>query len=630
MKDLLRTLALLVLLLAASGLCHASAQPSDPPDNRIDPTTGRERVVYPPPRHFDHLHMRLEIDIPDMAVPRFRARQTLSVAPIGRPRQTLVLDAAPPPTLRVERVALAGRALAFQQIDQAEAPENLRRIGTLGSLIINLPAPVPPGQRIDVVIDYEAHYPEATGEGLTWSAGDPNGKSLTNRYAQIHSQGQSQHNHTWFPCHDFPNERLTTELIVTVEDPYTVTSNGRLVSSRLAPSPRGTASRTTWHWLQDKPHPNYLVSLVVGRFSIVAIPPKRPAKVPLNMDGRPVPCYLLVPVGAEKTARAAFEQTPAMIAFMAELTGHPYPWDKYSQAFVRHFAWAGMENTSATTLKDEYAYAEPGEEDDLIIHEIAHQWFGNLLTCKSWEHIWLNEGWASYAEALWAEHAAGPDPERRRTAYQASIAEFLSAQRLTNRTYAPLFPPMVTNRYGSPEEVFLSPNDVYAKGAVVLHMLRLKMGDEAFFAGTRLYVRRFAFREVETDDFRRCMEEASGLSLERFFDQWCHRPGLPRLNVAFDWRGATDAEMGDEPESGNLTITIDQVQRIDHDNPAYAFTLPVHVRAGGHTYIRYIEVDSRTTSYSLRLPVPASAVDIDPDMTVAALTRITRRLPTAR
>lgn len=629
---LLSIQALLVVLAPAEG---------SPPESRIHAETGRERAVYPPSRHFEQIHMRLEIDIPDMSEPFFRARQTLTVAAIGSARQVFVLDAAPPPMLRILAVSADGRPLRFEQAERSRSPAAPRHHGTRGMLSITFPQPLPAGGRTDVVIEYEASYPGALGTGLTWTPADPAGPSETDRFAQIHSQGQAQHNHTWFPCHDFPNERLTTELVVTVEDPYAVNSNGRLVGSRLgSPSPDGKP-RTTWHWIQDKPHVNYLVSLVVGRFSLVAVPPSGPDMTPINMDGRPVSCYLLVPIGSEATARAAFARTPDMIAFFGERFGHPYPWDKYSQVFVRQFAWGGMENTSATTLQEEYAQAEPGDEDDLIAHEIAHQWFGNLVTCKSWEHLWLNEGWASFAEALWTEHAAGPEPHERRRAYQAKIAEFLTLQRISNRTHAPLFPPMVSNRYHNPDETFLKPNDVYAKGAVVLHMLRQRLGDDAFFEGTRRYIDRFAFQQVETDDFRHVMEEVSGLSLERFFEQWCYRPGLPRIDIAMEW-----ADDPGEERAGELKITIEQTQRIDAANPAYAFTLPVHIRArmapqralrevesddsaSDHVYIRYIEVDARTTEVTFELPHRPDRVDFDPDMTVAAITRITHALPAA-
>jgi aminopeptidase N len=600
--------------------------PAAAADGRIDGQTGREMAVYPPARHFDHRHMRLEIDIPDMSVPMFRARQTLTMEAIGAPRGQVEVDAAPPPNLRVEAVSLGGRSLEFRHEARATSPESPRHHGTTGVLRISLPEPVAPGATINIQIDYEANYPEATGTGLTWSAGDPAGAGETDRWAQIHSQGQPQHNHRWFPCHDFPNDRLTTELLVTVEDPYIVGSNGRLVSTRLATPSASGRSRTTWHWLQDRPHPAYLVSLVVGRFSIVAITPPAPEGATVNLDGRPVQCTLLTPIGAEQSAAAAFSNTPAMVNFFSEVFGHPYPWAKYSTAFVREFAWGGMENTSATTVREEFAYSEPGEEDDLIAHEIAHQWTGNLVTTRSWEHLWLNEGWASYSEALWAEHQASAEGgPRQRRAYQRKIAGFLTVQRATNRTTAPGFPPMVSNRYTDPEETFLKANDVYARGAVVLHMLRQKIGDEAFFGGTRLYINRFAFGEVETDDFRRCMEETSGLSLERFFAQWCYRPGLPRLEIAMEWTEAADGDE-DAAGGGELRIIVNQVQQIDADNPAYAFTLPVHIRTEAGTKVRMIEMDTRQAVARYALASKPTNIIIDPDMTVAAFTRITKRL----
>jgi aminopeptidase N len=615
----------LALTLALTFLPALAARPQATADGRIDDRTGRELAVYPPPRHFSHRHMRLEIDIPDMSVPTFRARQTLTIEAIGAGRRVLLLDAAPPPSLRVLRVTAAGRELEYlhePRIASADAP---RHHSASGALRITFPEPIAPGGALDVVIEYEANYAEATGSGLTWTPGDPAGAGETDRFAQIHSQGQPQHNHRWFPCHDFPNERMTTELIVTVEDPYIVSSNGRLVSTRLAAPDVSGRPRTNWHWLQDKPHASYLVSLVVGRFSIVALPPRNGEPAPINMDGRPVHCTLLTPLGSEQTAARAFASTPAMLTFLGELFGHPYPWAKYSQSLVREFAWGGMENTSATTLREEYAHSQPGEEDDLIMHEAAHQWMGNLVTCRSWEHLWLNEGWASFAEALWAEHTAFRDgPVHQRTAYQRKIAEFLTAQRATNRTTAPRFPAMVSNRYNDPEETFAKANDVYARGAVVLHMLRQKLGDEAFFAGTRLYISRFAFKEVETDDFRRCLEETSGLSLERFFAQWCYRPGLPRVDIALEW--INEKGGGEASGPGELRIVVRQVQQIDADNPAYALLLPVHIRSIAGTTVHTIHIDTRQAVGRFALPERPSNVVIDPDMTVAAFTRVTKRL----
>ena len=521
---------------AAAGLCTASlAQRSG--DIRID-DQGRDMG-----RPFFHLHMKLQIVIPDMGKPMFNGIETLTVTPIGRERRSLELDAGP---LNITSLTVNGKAQRFTLAD--------------GQLSIDLVPAVALGQTAEVRIVYSVEYPKGDGTGLTWTAGRTTATSDTDKAAQIHSQGQPDYNHTWFACQDFPNERLTTELIVTVEDPYIVGSNGHLVETRFAGVVDGK-TRTTWHWLQDKPHCTYLVCMNVGRFAIVGLPPI--GEPPTRTDGQRVECYLYAPLGTEAKAQKAYAKTPAMVAHFSKLFGEPYAWDKYSQALVRRFRAGGMENTSATTMQSSSATASPGSQDDVISHELAHQWFGDLMTCKGWEHAWLNEGWASFAEALWSEHDAVARKRNPTQAYQRQIIGFMSAQRGLNRTYAPLFPPMVSNLYGDSMEPFMKANDIYSKGAVVLHMLRMRLGDEVFWRGVHAYIQKHKLTCVETDDFRHALEEASGLSLERFFQQWCDRPGLPRLAVELEAHGreraarsAEETARGSPALSARITALI--------------------------------------------------------------------------
>lgn len=578
------------LALAAGGPAHA--------DDRIDAASGRDLAVYPPARHFDHLHMRLEIDIPDMGKPFLTATETLRVAAVGKARSELVVNAHD--QIKVESVRVRGRRCEFERDGDR--------------LTVRLDRPASPREPIDVVFTFSVEYPKADGSGLTWTAGRESARSLTDRAAQIHSQGQPESNRQWFIGHDFPNDRLTTELIVTVEDPYIVGSNGRLIGTRFAGN-RDGRTRTTWHWLQDKPHCVYLVCMVVGRFEIVGLGAER-GEEPRNASGEPLAVYLYAPHGTAETARRAYRATPAMVNFFARVFDEPYPWDRYAQALVRRFAAGGMENTTITTMQAGSARARAGSQDDIIAHELCHQWMGDLLTCNGWEHLWLNEGWASYGEALWAEAAGGAQKKR---AYQRKIASFVSTQRVLNRTYAPDFPPMVSNRYARPFDNFIKPNDVYAKGACVLHMLRQMLGDEAFFAGVRLYIDRHRFGLVETDQFRRALEEVSGLSLERFFAQWCYRPGLPQLEIETEW---TPAESG----GGELGITVRQKQRIDADNPAYAFELPVVLKdEDGDRTVR-LDVGTREVREVFTLDAKPEDIVVDPEMTVVAVTRVKKPL----
>lgn len=565
----------------AAGLslsCIIAAQAragKDPSDPRID-QDGRSTSVWPISPQFDYLHMTLRLDIPDMGTARLTGEQNLRLVALGRARERVRLDCAGP---KVTQVRLGRDRLPFT-IDH-------------DVLVIELPRPALPGRPFELDISYDLDFIANRGTGLTYSKPRREPSNDSEKFPQIHSQGEAQENSLWFPCHDFPNERLTTELLVTVDDSYEVCSNGRLLARE-----RGPDGRATWHWLQNRPHVNYLVMLAIGKFSIVEVGGPDSAR-----PGLPMPVYTFL--GTEDNVRRTFAETPEMIAFFEQKFEEPYPWDKYAQVIVRDFRWGGMENTSATTLTA--SAAEGDDQTDLIAHELAHQWFGDLVTCRSWEHLWLNEGWASMCEALWQEHKAGPDAGRRE--YLRTVRRFAASQRFSNRATFPAHPAMASNRYRHPDEAIMKTDDVYAKGAMVLHMLRQRLGDAVFTAGTRLYLDRFKFNQAETDDFRRCMEEVSGESLERFFQQWVYRPGMPRLDIDLTWE--------DVPKQ--LLIDITQTQTVNADNPAYAFSFPLYCRFedGSGQYV-YVSVDSRQTSARFDLPAKPAGVSTDPNATVLA------------
>ncbi len=559
-------------------------------DPRID-ASGRLIATWPKDRLFDHEHMRLELRFPDMGRAVLEGVQTLTIRPIGRARAAIELDCDGPVAAEV---MLNGAACSFVQEGK--------------KLLIRFPAELARGATGRLTIRYSLDYSRQKGQGLTYSPGKPDAESLTAQFPQVHAQGQAESNSRWFPCLDHPFERLTSELIVHVEQGYEVISNGRLISR----APSDAPGMTRWHWLQDKPHAAYLVTLVIGKLARVDLEGLDSVR-----PGLPMPVF--TPHGTEENVATVFASTPRMVAFFEERFGVPYPWDQYAQCIVRDFAAGGMENTSCTLLLLGASRAtQPGQMDDLIAHELAHQWFGDLVTCRSWDHLWLQEGWATFSEALWQEHLAAPKGEARaKAAYMRTILGNFRGQRTRNRGSAPGAPPIVSNRFTDPERVFRKADDPYAKGAIILHMLRQRLGDEVFFRGTKLYLERFAYRNVETDDFRRVMEEVSGRSLERFFTQWCLRPGLPRLKVEQAW----------DEESSTLTVSVEQTQKIDYLNPAYAFTLPVLVKLGEEeTRWMHVEVDSRTATGTMKLPSKPTQVSVDPDLTVLAAVRVEKPL----
>jgi aminopeptidase N len=582
----------IVALLAAASLCLGQEQSEAPkPDPRID-EDGREVAYWPPDRPFDHLHMRLELTIPDMQSANLSAVETLRITPIGTARSELRLSAKKQDISSVTLIAGGQRTPCEFRADRPD-------------LFITLPRAIALGETVELEFIYTLDFSGDKGEGLTWSKGRDSARSETRKFPQIHSQGEADENSRWFICHDFPNDRLTTELIVNIEDGYEVLSNGRLVDRR------ADGGRARWHWLQDKPHVNYLVTLVVGKFAVVEIGGPDTAR-----PGLPMPVY--VDKGREENVRKIFARTPDMVTFFEKIYDEPYPWDKYAQACVRDFAAGGMENTSATSLYDSVAVSADADQDDLIAHELAHQWFGDLLTCDGWEHLWLNEGWASFSEALWREDLARKANEDPTRAYQRAVLSSVRAQRNNNRASAPRTPAMVTNRYSDPDKLFSRTDDVYSKGTVILHMLRQRLGAETFLAAARHYINENKERGlVDTDDFRRAVEEVSGESLERFFEQWVLRPGLAQLKIDLEHIEA----------DGLLKVSVTQAQTIDYLNPAYAFTLPIRItHADGSVQWESIDIDTREASAEFRVKAKPEQVTVDPNVTVFARTEVTKPL----
>jgi aminopeptidase N len=368
----------------------------------------------------------------------------------------------------------------------------------------------------------------------------------------------------------------------------------------------------TFHWKQDLPHSYYLQTLVVSRFDVVNV-----GGPESEFPGLWIPVY--GPVGSGEAIRKSFANTPAMIAHFSKLIGYRFPWDKYAQVMCRDFSAGAMENTGVVTFQGALARGgRRGAIDGIISHELTHHWFGDLATCKSWEHIWLNEGFATLGEALWAEKVRGFD------GYQAAILSNFDRERgsSSGRT-APRRPGMVSNLYTSPDSKFTSGDNCYSKGGSILHMLRVRLGDEAFFRAIAVYLERHQFAQVETDDFRIVLEEVSGQSLERFFDQWCRRPGHPSLEVDVSWMP------GDSGDAGTLTIAVDQTQKIDADNPAYAIVVPIWIkRSTGDEDGEWQSVvtDTRHASASFGLARRPRDVEVDPQLNVLCRRKVRQPL----
>ncbi|HEX7598664.1 MAG TPA: M1 family metallopeptidase, partial [Polyangia bacterium] len=418
------------------------------------------------------------------------------------------------------------------------------------------------------------HYSCKPRRGLYFVGPD---QAHPDRPLECWSQGQDDDSRHYWPCVDLPVEKATTEMFCTVPAGVMVLSNGDLADQIDLPD-----GRIRWHYVLDLPHSPYLVTLVCGAFTEMK-------------DRAPetgVEVYYYAPKGQEDDTRRSLGRTPEMIDFFSRRIGVPYPHRRYSQIFVHDFIFGGMENTSATTLTSE-AMLDPRAAIDfdveaLVSHELAHQWWGDLLTCREWPEAWLNEGFATYFEYVWREHSRGRDEA------DVDLLGDLDAYLSEAGTYQR---PIVCRQYEEPIDLF--DRHLYEKGGRVLHMLRHELGEDNFWRAIRLYGERHARGSVETRDLARAIEEATSRNLDWFFDQWVASPGHVELEGTWEW----DAEK----KAGTLRIE----QKQSGDRPR-RFATRVRFEVGGKEMDETVAVDQRTHAFEFHLADRPTQVVFDP------------------
>ena len=403
--------------------------------------------------------------------------------------------------------------------------------------------------------------------------------------SQIWTQGEAEEARHWFPSFDFPSDKATTEQYLTVEKGQTVIGNGELVDKN-----ENSDGTETWHYKMPVPHSTYLVSFIIGNY----------AKVEDKYNDLPLGFYVYP--GREATARKAFGKTKDMIRVFEEQTGVAFPYNKYDQTIVASFQFGGMENITATTMADTeifFADFDFGEAvvTDLVSHELAHSWFGNLVTCRNWAELWLNEGFATYMEAVYREKAFDRDSYMRKV--RADAANFL-VDDVVNRKRHALF----NQRAVDVSSLFDNASTTYHKGGVVLHMLREQVGSPAFWKAVNTYLNRHKYGNVESTDLRKAMEDASGQNLEWFFDQWVYKSGAPKLEVKQTYN----------PRSSILTVTVAQTHSMDALTPA-VFRLPMDVafKIGSREVEEKIEMTKRVQTFSFKTNGHPTGISLDRD-----------------
>src|ERR1017187_1429437 len=341
----------------------------------------------------------------------------------------------------------ADLAISSARVNGKDAPYEVRD----EKLHVNLAQPSKADEKFEVNLRYEGK----PTSGLYFILPD---KDDPNRAKEIWTQGEAEDTHHYIPIYDYPNDRATTEMILTVPGDWLTVSNGKLLGVQDAPN-----GQKTWDWRQSLPVSTYLISFVAGEYK------------EKTDTWRNIPVTYYVPRGMEDTIDSTFQHTKQMLDFFSDRFGVAYPWEQYAQTAVDDFVASGMENVSATTLSArdmihvDLAGEKPEAADGLLSHEMTHQWFGDLVTCKDWTNTWLNEGFATFGANLWEDHEYGADAAAYR--YWRDQNSWMPSR--------DLFPvPIVTRDIDDSVEYI---GNVYDKSGWVLHMLREQLGDDAFF-----------------------------------------------------------------------------------------------------------------------------------------------------
>ena len=429
----------------------------------------------------------------------------ITLKPHFYPTDTLDLDAK---GMDIHKVALVKEGNA------AEHPLQYTYDGLI--LRIHLDRTYHNTDKYIIFIDYTAKPNELKVQGsaaITDAKGlyfiNPKGEEK-NKPTQIWTQGETESSSAWFPTIDKPNQKTTEDITMTVPAKYVTLSNGVLTSQKV----NGDGTRTD-HWKMSLPHAPYLFFMGVGDYSIVKD----------SYKGKDVNYY--VEKQYAPVARRIFGNTPEMIAFYSRITGIDYPWPKYDQIIGRDYVSGAMENTTCTlhgesANQDARELTDGNAWEDVIAHELFHQWFGDLVTTESWSNITLNESFADYSETLWNEYKYGKDAGDY-TNYNG-LQDYLRNPEDATKD-------LVRFYYADKEDVFDQVS--YPKGGRILNMLRNYVGDSAFFKSLNLYLNTRKFKSAEAQDLRLAFEEITGRDLNWYWNQWYYGSGHPQLTIDY-------------------------------------------------------------------------------------------------
>jgi aminopeptidase N len=540
--------------------------PEHPVDDRIAPAPAA--VVHrrkPWPFDIKHYDIRVKPDFDSQSI---RARVTITLRALKPGLTEVVLDAV---DLDIEGV-------------QGSEAQPLEFEVSGGKLLVRTRTPWATDADESLNIVYEAAPLRGVYFNVPTEA-DPEAPR------QVYTQGECEDTRHWLPCHDAPDDRATHSISVRVPRGMKVVGAGeRIRAGEPVVTGAGSYPTALWQFRMDVPHVSYLTTFVAGDYVEQLVP----GLVPLE--------YVVEKRDAEY-ALHNFRETDAILRFFSDYTGRTYPYARYAQTCVREFRFGGMENISATTLTDRTIHPPDWEPEKsstgLVSHEAAHQWFGDLITCRSWDHIWLNEGFATYFNLLYTEHSKGRD---------AFLLGLRGSRNSGLGAYDGEKRPVVTAKWADPFDLF--DGHAYGGGAARLHMLRSLLGDDVFQQVVRGWVKRFQEHVVVTDDFRGVVNQITGKDYGWWFEQWLEGPGYPKLKVRWEWDGGAMA----------LKLKVEQTQKVRGGVPP-AFKLPLDVAfdmPDGTVVTKRLSIARRKQTFTIPFDVEPTFVRPDPETTLLA------------
>lgn len=517
----------------------------------------------------DIIHTKLELSF-NYHKEEVYGKAQITLKPYYYSSDTLILDAQKFIIHNVELITNTNKQKLFYTYDESK-------------LRIQLDKTYARDDSFSVKIDYTAR-PNQVSNGGSWAIRSNKGLYFIDSKSdnpQIWTQGETQSNSAWFPTIDSPNQNMTQEILLTVNQEFVTLSNGVLLSSLL----NNDGTRTD-HWKQDKPHAPYLAMIAVGRFEII------------KDYWRDMPVYVYAKKEHTEKAKALFEKTYKMIDFFSDKLDYSYPWEKYHQIIVKDFVSGAMENTGAVVF-GEYVLGYSNEEqrinyESVVAHELAHHWFGDLVTCESWANLPLNESFATYFEYIWLEHEYG-----RYTADKHLENDYLtySFERLFKDEYLIRF-------YNKHRDNMFDAHS-YQKGSLILHMLRYTVGDEAFWDALELYLNQNEYQAVEIHHLRLAFEEVTGQDLNWFFNQWFLNKGIPELQIKYDY----------DSINSKIVVETDQIQNLTNA-PLYRIPTMIDIYFNDTTIRKKIIIDDKKEKFTFSSTIEPLFINFDPQNTI--------------